>query len=99
MNNIEYRIKELEEYVKQVDSSFKLSNSLIGIINKPEEMQKLLGELSKGADAMAEIKGKVDRMEKEMDSNNRWQTALIVGIYTLCATVVGSVIALFVKLW
>ena len=84
--NLEERIEQIEQDVRNFNSSLRLTNEVVAVFNNPEEVKRLFDALVKGADAMAETKGKVDRMEKEIDSNDRRTTALIVGLYILCAT-------------
>lgn len=97
--NIERRIEELEEYVKQVDSSFKLTNSLIGIFNNPDEMRRLLSELTKGADVMAEIKGKTEQMDKRIDDSQKWMQFHSRALLGIGIVIIGLLISIVVALW
>lgn len=71
--NIERRIEQLEQDFQTLLSNFRLTNKIVTSFgNSPEELKNLFDTLVKGADAMAEIKGKVEEMRNRIDSNERW---------------------------
>lgn len=92
--NFEREIEQVKKRLERLENSWDIVKEVNMLTGDPEKAKEMLNELLRKGDTMAEIKGKVDRMEKEMDSHSRWQTAGIVGIYTLCAAVIGSTITL-----
>ena len=71
--NIERRIEQLEQDFQTLLSNFRLTNKIVTSFgNSPEELKNLFDALVKGADAMAEIKGKQEQMDKRIDDSQKW---------------------------
>lgn len=97
--NVERRIEQLESLVKQLQTSFQISNNLVTLSNDPIKMKELFEALAKGADAMGEIRGKQEQMDKRIDDSQRWMQFHSRALMGIGIAIFGALVANVLALW
>lgn len=92
LENIQREINELREYIYTNVRHMQIVDMSISACKDPEKVRDFMAKLSEGADVMAEVKGKVDQMDKRIDSNERWMRFSYKVLWGLIAIIAGCAI-------